>query len=93
MLYSKWNHKTATVTDTAVPKIPVWFNKAPLHDEIKVCALSASIVIAYMFLEGKKEFQPLCLISSDTILQRINRRREFAVTVCRTMSGNFSVTA
>jgi len=67
--------------------------KAPLHDEIKICALNASVVIAYVFLEGKKKFQPLCLIKSDTILQRINRRREYAVSVCRTVSGNFSVTA
>jgi len=62
------------VTDTAVPKIPTWFNKAPLHDEIKGGSLIASIVIVYVFLEGKKKLQPLCLISSDTILQRINRR-------------------
>jgi hypothetical protein len=67
-------------------------HKALLHD-IKVCASSASIAIAYVFLEGKKKFQPLCLISSDTTFQRISRRREFAVIACRTMSGHFLMTA
>jgi len=42
------------------------FHKALLHDEIKICALSASIVIAYVFFEVKKKFQPLCLFSSLT---------------------------
>ena len=92
MFYSKWKDKAATVTHTAVPKIPIWSIKL-LCMMVKVCAMSASIAIACVFLEEKNKFQPLCLISSDTILQRINRRREFAVTMCRTMSGNFSVTA
>lgn len=92
MFYSKWKHKAATVTDTAISKIPIWFIKL-LCIMVKVCAMSAPIVIACVFLEGKNKFQLLCLISSDTILQRINRRRKFAVTMCRTMSGNFSMTA